>query len=79
MFTGFRASGASSGFALGLCTGLIVASAGFLLVYGVPPSTTASVAPASASAAPVAHATSGSKVRAGSMEAATLALATRLS
>lgn len=79
MFTAFRASSARSGFALGLCAGLIAASAGFLLYFGTSSKAGVGTTPATAPAPTVAHATSGSTAPAGSMESATLALAARLS
>jgi cytochrome c-type biogenesis protein CcmH/NrfG len=75
VITGFRASTARSGFALGLCTGLIVASAGFMLATDFRSAATAS-GPDMPVARPDGMGTPGT---AGSMASATLALATRLS
>lgn len=79
MYKGFRASSARSGFAMGLCTGLIVASAGFMLA----PGTWFAIATATNEAVNVAptatHPASSASATAGSMESATLALAARLS
>ena len=79
MLHGFRAASARSGFALGLCTGLVVATAGFMLVPGSWLEITPAPPAASALLPAAPHATDGAAGTAGSMESATLALAARLS
>lgn len=78
MSKGFGTSSARGGFALGLCVGLVLAS-GFFLLRGEP---AASDTPAVVSAtgdSPTGAAAMGTTAgNAGSMEAATLALKTRL-
>ena len=79
MLHGFRAASARSGFALGLCTGLVVATAGYMLVPGSWLEITPAPPAASALLPAAPHATDGAAGTAGSMESATLALAARLS
>jgi cytochrome c-type biogenesis protein CcmH/NrfG len=81
MSTGFVTASARSGFALGISTGLVLASAFFLIRPGLPSlAREAAIAPVPASS--TAPSTSASMTAAGrsagSMEAVTLALKTRL-
>jgi len=78
MSTGITASSARSAFALGLSAGLVLAAAFFLIWPDFAAMARATAAAPTAVAAPPASSMSTPGVGAGSMEAATLALKTRL-
>jgi cytochrome c-type biogenesis protein CcmH/NrfG len=85
MSTGVTRSSARSGFVLGLSTGLVVATAFFLVraELSAPATASASAAAAPGASSPMTASPASSSVstpgaKAGSMEAATLALKTRL-
>ena len=79
MVKGFSASSARSGFAMGLCTGLIVATAGYMLAPSVRLAVATATDAAGTAAPAAAQPASSAPGTAGSMESATLALAARLS